>query len=59
MGWFLKSKCSIHQIERKIGKDDMCQRYYYCPKCVVEAQKTKDIIKRVESLERVGANKKP
>jgi hypothetical protein len=33
MGWFSNPKCGVHGIEMEIGKDYMCQEYYYCPRC--------------------------
>lgn len=54
MGIFGRKKCPIHGIEYSIGKDYMCQMYYYCKKCSRQAQKTKELEKRIEELERKG-----
>ena len=39
MGLFSIKKCPIHRIEYSIGKDYMCQQYYYCKKCQQEKRK--------------------
>jgi hypothetical protein len=42
MGWFIAEKCGIHGIEMSIGKDYMCQEYYYCPRCRANKRKEKE-----------------
>lgn len=59
MGLFSTPKCPIHKIEYKIGKDYMCQLYYYCPKCKERSRldkqkdlKIKQLEDRIKKLER-------
>jgi len=52
MGLFSRKKCPIHGTEYSVGKNYMCQLYYYCKKCSAKAKETKDLEKRVAELER-------
>lgn len=50
MGWF-SEKCPIHKIDLEIGKDYMCNMYYYCPECRRDNRDKKDLEARVRDLE--------
>jgi hypothetical protein len=50
LSWFTK-KCPIHQVELKIGKNYMCDLFYYCPICRKEKQNKKQTAKALQSLE--------
>lgn len=51
MGLFSTPKCQIHKKPYKVGKDYMCQQYYYCYECARDAKSKKDISKQIEELE--------
>jgi hypothetical protein len=57
MGLFSNPKCPIHRVEYSIGKNYLCQQYYYCKKCQREKQAAKDekasLIARIEALEKL------
>lgn len=52
MGLFSRSKCPVHKIEYSIGKDYMCQPFYYCKQCLKQNQNQKKLEQRVKELER-------
>jgi hypothetical protein len=52
MGWFSTPKCPIHGIEYKIGKDDMCQQYYFCPKCRQKAHDDQRVESEIQELKK-------
>jgi hypothetical protein len=52
MWMFNTPKCPIHKKPYKIGKDYMCQQYYYCYDCARDAKDKKETAKRIEQLEK-------
>lgn len=48
MGLFRRDKCPIHRIEYSIGKNYMCQPFYYCKKCKYEKNRLIELEKKVE-----------
>lgn len=57
MGLFSNPECPIHRTEYSIGKNYMCQHYYYCKKCAREKKAAKDkeaaLLARIEALEKL------
>lgn len=60
MGLFSNPKCPIHGIDYRIGKNYMCQEYYFCPKCRQKARNDKekedlinDLKQRILKLEKM------
>ena len=50
MGLFSKPKCPIHGIEYKIGKNYMCQQYYFCSKCNQKALEDENKENEIQEL---------
>ncbi len=56
MGLFSTPKCPLHRVKLSVGKNYMCQLYYYCPKCSAEKRKQKDLENRIKALEGKNTN---
>jgi len=52
MGWFSTPKCPIHGIEYRVDKDEMCQQYYFCPKCRQKINTKRQERSEIEDLKR-------
>jgi hypothetical protein len=55
---FSRPKCPIHKREYNVGKDYMCQPFYYCSKCRAQAlsdkyqrEKTEELEERIADIE--------